>query len=244
MKRLLCISKPPKNFSMPMIDQRIIVAIDTFDLETANTILDKLDPSLCIIKIGSVVFNTLGKSFLKDASSRGFKIFLDLKLHDIPNTVHETILGFHDLSIDMLTVHLSGGEDMLKKAMLAGKSINAKVIGVSILTSLKESDTLMLFNNNLDTQIANLFKIAVKTNLDGVVCSPLELEMANTILDTNSIKITPGIRDIKVADDQARTLSAKEAIEKGATFIVIGRPITQAEDVSTALKTFTDSIHD
>jgi len=227
-----------------MTDPRIIVAIDTYDLQEANLILDQLDPNLCKIKIGSVVFNSLGKSFLKEVSSRGFKIFLDLKLHDIPNTVHETILGFHDCSIDMLTVHLSGGEDMLKKAMLAGKSINAKVIGVSILTSLKESDTLMLFNNNLDTQIANLFKIAVKTNLDGVVCSPLELEMANTILDTNSIKITPGIRDIKVADDQARTLSAKEAIEKGATFIVIGRPITQAEDVSTALKTFTDSIHD
>ena len=227
-----------------MTDPRIIVAIDTYDLQEANVILDQLDPDLCSIKIGSVVFNSLGKSFLKEVSSRGFKIFLDLKLHDIPNTVHETILGFHDCSIDMLTVHLSGGEDMLKKAMLAGKSINAKVIGVSILTSLKESDTLMLFNNNLDTQIANLFKIAVKTNLDGVVCSPLELEMANTILDTNSIKITPGIRDIKVADDQARTLSAKEAIEKGATFIVIGRPITQAEDVSTALKTFTDSIHD
>ena len=227
-----------------MTDPRIIVAIDTYDLEEANAILDQLDPDLCRIKIGSVVFNSLGKSFLKEVSSRGFKIFLDLKLHDIPNTVHETILGFHDCSIDMLTVHLSGGEDMLKKAMLAGKSINAKVIGVSILTSFKESDTLMLFNNNLDTQIANLFKIAVKTNLDGVVCSPLELEMANTILDTNSIKITPGIRDIKVADDQARTLSAKEAIENGATFIVIGRPITQAEDVSSALKTFSDSIHD
>ncbi|MGB2203922.1 MAG: orotidine-5'-phosphate decarboxylase [Gammaproteobacteria bacterium] len=227
-----------------MTDPRIIVAIDTYDLQEANVILDQLDPDLCKIKIGSVVFNSLGKSFLKEVSSRGFKIFLDLKLHDIPNTVHETILGFHDCSIDMLTVHLSGGEDMLKKAMLAGKSINAKVIGVSILTSLKESDTLMLFNNNLDMQIANLFKIAVKTNLDGVVCSPLELEMANTILDTNSIKITPGIRDIKVADDQARTLSAKEAIEKGATFIVIGRPITQAEDVSKALKTFSDSIHD
>jgi len=227
-----------------MTDPRIIVAIDTYDLEEANAILDQLNPNLCKIKIGSIVFNALGKSFLKDASSRGFKIFLDLKLHDIPNTVHETILGFHDCSIDILTVHLSGGEDMLRKAMLAGKSINAKVIGVSILTSLKESDTLMLFNNNLDTQIANLFKIAVKTNLDGVVCSPLELEMANTILDTNSIKITPGIRDIKVADDQARTLSAKEAIERGATFIVIGRPITQAEDVSMALKTFSDSIHD
>jgi len=227
-----------------MTDPRIIVAIDTYDPEEANAILDQLNPDLCKIKIGSVVFNSLGKPFLKEVSSRGFKIFLDLKLHDIPNTVHEAILGFNDCSINMLTVHLSGGEEMLKKAMLAGKSINAKVIGVSILTSLKESDTLMLFNNNLDTQIANLFKIAVKTNLDGVVCSPHELEMANTILDTNSIKITPGIRDIKAADDQARTLSAKEAIKKGATFIVIGRPITQAEDVSTALKTFSDSIHD
>ena len=133
-----------------MTDPRIIVAIDTYDLQEANVILDQLDPDLCKIKIGSVVFNSLGKSFLKEVSSRGFKIFLDLKLHDIPNTVHEAILGFHDCSIDMLTVHLSGGEEMLKKAMLAGKSINAKVIGVSILTSLKESDTLMLFNNNLD----------------------------------------------------------------------------------------------
>jgi orotidine-5'-phosphate decarboxylase len=225
-----------------MTDPRIIVAIDTFDLGEANAILDQLDPDLCKIKIGSVVFNSMGKSFLKEVSSRGFKIFLDLKLHDIPNTVHETILGFHDCSIDMLTVHLSGGEDMLKKAMLAGKSINTKVIGVSILTSLEESDTLSLFDNKLDHQIRNLFKIAVKANLDGVVCSPHELEMSNTILNSDSIKITPGIRDIKVEDDQARTMNAKEAIEKGATFLVIGRPITQAQDISTALKTFSDPI--
>ena len=155
---------------------------------------------------------------------------------------YEAILGFHDCSIDMLTVHLSGGEEMLKKAMLAGKSINAKVIGVSILTSLEESDTLSLFDNKLDHQIRNLFEIAVKANLDGVVCSPHELEMSNTILNSDSIKITPGIRDIKVEDDQARTMNAKEAIEQGATFLVIGRPITQAQDISTALKTFSDSI--
>ena len=225
-----------------MTDPRIIVAIDTYDLEEANAILDQLNPDLCKIKIGSVVFNSLGKSFLKEVSSRGFKIFLDLKLHDIPNTVHEAILGFHDCSIDMLTVHLSGGEEMLKKAMLAGKSINAKVIGVSILTSLEESDTMALFDNKLDHQIRNLFEIAVKANLDGVVCSPHELEMSNTILNSDSIKITPGIRDIKVEDDQARTMNAKEAIEQGATFLVIGRPITQAQDISTALKTFSDSI--
>ena len=225
-----------------MIDPRIIVAIDTYDLEEANAILDQLNPDLCKIKIGSVVFNSIGKSFLREVSSRGFKIFLDLKLHDIPNTVHEAILGFHDCNIDMLTVHLSGGEEMLKKAMLAGKSIDAKVIGVSILTSLEESDTMALFDNKLDHQIRNLFEIAVKANLDGVVCSPHELEMSNTILNSDSIKITPGIRDIKAEDDQARIMSAKEAIEKGATFLVIGRPITQAKNISTALKTFSDSI--
>ena len=225
-----------------MTDQRIIVAIDTFDLKLANAILDQLDPDLCKVKIGSVVFNSLGKSFLREVSKRGFKIFLDLKLHDIPNTVYESILGFHDCSIDMLTVHLSGGEEMLKKAMLAGKSINAKVIGVSILTSLEETDTLVLFKNNLNDQIRNLFNIAVKTNLDGVVCSPHELEMSNTILDSHSIKITPGIRDFAVEDDQARTMSAKDAIQKGATFLVIGRPITKAEDISAALKSFSDSI--
>ena len=119
-----------------------------------------------MVKVGSVVFNAFGKSFLKYVSSKGFKIFLDLKLHDIPNTVHEAILSFHGYSIDMLTVHLSGGEEMIKKAMLAGKSINAKVIGVSILTSLEESDTIALFDNKLDHQISNLFEIAAKANLD------------------------------------------------------------------------------
>jgi orotidine-5'-phosphate decarboxylase len=225
-----------------MTDQRIIVAIDTYDLILANAILDQLDPTLCRVKIGSVVFNALGKSFLREVSDRGFKIFLDLKLHDIPNTVHETILGFHDCEIDMLTVHLSGGEDMLIKAMLAAKKIKTKVIGVSILTSLKESDTLALFNNNLNDQILNLFKLAKKTNLDGIVCSPLEVEMANKILNTHSIKITPGIRDIFVEDDQVRTMSSKDAIKKGATFLVVGRPITQAEDISIALQSFSDSI--
>ena len=90
----------------------------------------------------------------------------------------------------------------------------------------------------------NLLKLAKKINLDGIVCSPLEVEMANTILDKNSIKITPGIRDISVEDDQARTMNAKDAIKKGATFLVIGRPITQAEDISIALQSFSDSINE
>jgi orotidine-5'-phosphate decarboxylase len=229
---------------MLMTDPKIIVAIDTFDFEKANAILEQLNPDHCLVKIGSVVFNALGKSFLKHASSQGFKIFLDLKLHDIPNTVYETIIGFNDCKIDMLTVHLSGGEKMLRKAMLAGKSINTKVIGVSMLTSLEEKDSLTLFGNTVEDQINNLFKIAVKVNIDGIVCSPHELKIANTILGSHSIKITPGIRDIKVEDDQARTMSAKEAIERGSTFLVIGRPITQAEDIAQALKNFNNSIYE
>jgi len=227
-----------------MTDPRIIVAIDTFDLKKANAILEQLNPELCLVKIGSVVFNALGKSFLKHASSQGFRIFLDLKLHDIPNTVHETIRGFSDCKIDMLTVHLSGGEEMLRQAMLAGKSIHTKVIGVSMLTSLNEEDSLSLFGNKLEHQISNLFKIAVKVNIDGIVCSPHELNIANIILDSNAIKVTPGIRDTKVEDDQARTMSAKEAIEKGSSFLVIGRPITQAEDISQALQNFNNSIYE
>ena len=227
---------------MLMTDPKIIVAIDTFDFQKANAILEQLNPDLCLIKIGSVVFNALGKSFLKHASSQGFKIFLDLKLHDIPNTVHETITGFNDCKLDMLTVHLSGGEEMLRKAMLAGKSINTKVIGVSMLTSLEEEDSLTLFGNKLEDQISNLFRVAAKVNIDGIVCSPHELEIANKILGSHSIKVTPGIRDIKADDDQARTMSAKEAIERGSSFLVIGRPITQAEDIPAALKNFSDSI--
>ena len=227
-----------------MTDPRIIVAIDTFDLKQANAILDQLNPNICLVKIGSVIFNALGKTFLKHVSSRGFKIFLDLKLHDIPNTVYETIIGFNDCKIDMLTVHLSGGEEMLNKAMLAAKSINAKVIGVSILTSLDEKDSLALFNNKIEDQISHLFKIALKANIDGIVCSPHELEIANTILGTHVIKITPGIRDVKVEDDQERTMSAKEAIKKGSTYLVIGRPITQADDVAHSLQNFNDTIHE
>jgi len=229
---------------MLMTDPRIIVAIDTFDFEKANDILEQLNPDLCMVKIGSVVFNALGKSFLKHVSSKGFKVFLDLKLHDIPNTVHETILGFKDCEIDMLTVHLSGGEEMLNKAMLAGKSINAQVIGVSILTSLKEEDSIALFNNKLEDQISNLFKIAFQANIDGIVCSPHELEIANKILGSHSIKITPGIRDIKAEDDQARTMSAKEAIERGSSFLVIGRPITQSKNIAQSLKDFNNSIYE
>jgi len=103
---------------------------------------------------------------------------------------------------------------------------------------------LALFNNKLEDQIRNLFAIAVKANIDGIVCSPHELEIANTILGSHVIKITPGIRDTKVEDDQARTMSAKEAIARGSSFLVIGRPITQAENIAAALQNLNDTIYE
>ena len=221
-----------------MTDPKIIVALDTYNLDEANLILDQLDLNLCKIKIGSVVFNSLGKQFLHSVSERGFKIFLDLKLHDIPNTVQETILGFAGCSIDMLTVHLSGGEKMLEKALLAAQRIDAKLIGVSLLTSLEESDSTDLFNSNINNQIIRLFMVAKKINIDGIVCSPLELDIANSVLGSHVLKVTPGIRETSSNDDQARTMGAKNAIKKGASFLVIGRPITQAENISLALKNF------
>ena len=222
---------------------KIIVAIDGMDRNEAISFLRGC-PDISWVKVGLELFTKEGPTIIDIFKDMDKKIFLDLKLHDIPNTVYETIIGFNDCKIDMLTVHLSGGEEMLNKAMLAGKSINAKVIGVSLLTSLGEKDSLALFNNKVEDQIRYLFKIANKANIDGIVCSPHELEMANTILGTHSIKITPGIRDIKIEDDQERTMSAKEAIERGSTFLVIGRPITQAEDIATALQSFNDTIHE
>ena len=227
-----------------MIDPKIIVAIDTYDYEDAMALLDQLNPELCKVKVGSVAFNALGKDFLRQVDQRGFKIFLDLKLHDIPNTVHETILGFEDCSIELLTIHLSGGKKMITAAMAAAQIIKTKIIGVSVLTSLNDGDTSILFQSTTRDQVAKLFKIANETGIDGIVCSPLELDLAANILSPEMLKITPGIRDIAVSDDQSRTMTANEAIKKGASYLVIGRPISKAANVSEALKYFNQPLED
>ena len=225
-----------------MIDPRIIVAIDTYDSEDAMSLLDQLNPELCKVKVGSVAFNALGKDFLRLVDQRGFKIFLDLKLHDIPNTVHETILGFADCNIELLTIHLSGGKKMINSALAAAQIIKTKIIGVSVLTSLDDDDTSALFQSTTRDQVAKLFKLANETGIDGIVCSPLELDLAANTLFPEILKITPGIRDITVSDDQSRTMTAKEAIKHGASYLVIGRPISKASNVPEALKYFNESI--
>jgi len=227
-----------------MIDPKIIVAIDTYDYEDAMALLDQLNPELCKVKVGSVAFSALGKDFLRQVDQSGFKIFLDLKLHDIPNTVHETILGFEDCSIELLTIHLSGGKKMINAAMAAAQIIQTKIIGVSVLTSLNDDDTSVLFQSTTSDQVAKLFKLANETAIDGIVCSPLELDLAAKILSPEILKITPGIRDVEVSDDQSRTMTANEAIKHGASYLVIGRPISKASNIAEALKYFNKSINE
>ena len=227
-----------------MADPKIIVAIDSYKPADALGLLDQLNPELCRVKIGSVTFNALGKDFLKLVDQRGYKIFLDLKLHDIPNTVNETILGFADCNIELLTIHLSGGEKMITAAIAAAKTIQIKVIGVSVLTSLTDADTTALFQTTTAEQATKLFKLANETRVDGIVCSPLELKLASKLLSPETLKITPGIRDTAVNDDQSRTMTANQAMQHGASYLVIGRPISKAPNVSEALKYFAQSIHE
>jgi orotidine-5'-phosphate decarboxylase len=227
-----------------MVDPKIIVAIDSYKPEEALGLLDQLNPELCRVKIGSVAFNALGKDFLKLVDQRGYKIFLDLKLHDIPNTVHETILGFADCNIELLTIHLSGGEKMITAAIAAAKTFQTKVIGVSVLTSLTDVDTKALFQTTSEEQATKLFKLANETGIDGIVCSPLELKLASNLLSPEILRITPGIRDSAADDDQSRTMTANEAIQLGASYLVIGRPISKAPSVSEALKYFAQSIYE
>jgi orotidine-5'-phosphate decarboxylase len=239
-----CTSKHQINYSQAMIDPKIIVAIDTYDYEDAIALLDQLNPELCKVKIGSVLFNALGKDFLRLVDQRGFKIFLDLKFHDIPNTVHEAILGFADCNIELLTIHLSGGKKMITAAIAAAQIIKTKIIGVSVLTSLNDEDSSVLFQSTTRDQVARLFKLANETGIDGIVCSPLELDLAVNILSPEILKITPGIRDIEVSDDQSRTMTANEAIKHGATYLVVGRPISKASNISEALKYFNQSTNE
>jgi len=128
--------------------------------------------------------------------------------------------------------------------MAAAQIIKTKIIGVSVLTSLNDEDSSVLFQSTTRDQVARLFKLANETGIDGIVCSPLELDLAVNNLSPEMLKITPGIRDIEVNDDQSRTMTANEAINHGASYLVIGRPISKASNVSEALRYFNESAHE
>ena len=218
----------------------IIVAIDETNINKAKEIIDCLNPSKCMIKIGSVSFNSIGQEIIFYASDLGFDIFLDLKLHDIPNTVKKSIEGITALPISMLTIHTSGGVNMMMAAMEAVLGTKIKVFGVTTLTSLNDDDSNNIFKRSVYDQVKKMLDLAELAGIDGVVCSPHELELVNK--KESLLSITPGIRLNNSDDDQKRIMTPKEAIELGADYIVIGRPITTAKNIGEALDEIFQSI--
>ena len=218
----------------------IIVAIDETQPSSFKQTVDSLDSDLCMIKVGSVSFNAIGHEALTYVASQGFEIFLDLKLHDIPNTVKKSIEGLISLPIGMMTIHTSGGLEMMKAAKKAVSDTNIKIFGVTALTSLSDEDTSTIFQRTASNQVKAMLDLAQEAQIDGVVCSPHELDL---VLERKSLlSITPGIRLSESADDQSRVMTPKDAISKGADYIVIGRPITNAPNISEALQEIHDSI--
>ena len=218
----------------------IIVAIDEIDFNKASDILDKLDSKKCMVKIGSVSFNSIGREIISYASKKGFDIFLDLKLHDIPNTVQKSIEGLISLPIKMLTIHTSGGKDMMRAAMEAVSGNDIKIFGVTVLTSLSNDDTNEIFKRTTSEQVNAMLDMAESAGIDGVVCSPHELELVSK--RESLLSITPGIRLQNSKDDQKRVMTPKEAIDLGADYLVIGRPITSATDIKQSLNDIYQSI--
>ena len=211
----------------------IIVAIDEINFKKASDILDNLDSEKCMVKIGSVSFNSIGHDIISYASKKGFDIFLDLKLHDIPNTVKKSIEGLVSLPIKMLTIHTSGGKEMMMAAMEAVSGTEIKVFGVTALTSLNNDDTNEIFQRTASAQVNAMLDLAESAGINGVVCSPHELDLVSK--RKSLLSITPGIRLYDSNDDQKRVMTPKEAINHGADYLVIGRPITASENISKTL---------
>ncbi len=212
---------------------RLIVALDFDSAESTLKFLENLDPKKCLVKVGLELFISEGWKILDLISDRGFEIFLDLKLNDIPNTVANSVRKISNFNVALTTIHLNGGKDMIEAA--SSEKGNIKILGVSILTSLSKNDIFEITHTEFDTYFNNLISIASQTNIDGVVCSPNELEKLKNF---NKLKVVPGIRNDISDDDQKRVMSSLEAYEKGADFIVVGRPITQSADPRKALGLF------
>ena len=216
-----------------MSTKKLIVALDFSNSEEVSQIVNFLNPEKCILKVGLQLYLAEGESILDLLTNKGFEIFLDLKLHDIPNTVNKAVEEIAQFNILMTTIHLQGGVEMIEAAKSAAG--NTKILGVSLLTSLDENDTSELYGNSFDDQFTKLITLAKSSSVDGIVCSPKELI---SLHDLSKIKVVPGIRNTQTNDDQKRTMTSQEAYAQGADYIVVGRPITQANNIEAAIEEY------
>ncbi|MFO9158898.1 orotidine-5'-phosphate decarboxylase [Legionella pneumophila serogroup 1] len=214
---------------------KLIVALDYDNQDNALQLVEKLDPNHCALKVGSELFTLLGPQFVKELVRREFKVFLDLKFHDIPNTVAKACHSAAELGVWMMNVHAIGGLKMLQAARESLKTYGKDkplLIAVTVLTSFEEAELASVgISNTLPEQATHLAMLAREAGLDGVVSSAHEVKIIKQKCGENFITVTPGIRlPNNLKDDQSRVMTPQQAIREGSDFLVIGRPITQASN--------------
>ena len=235
-----------KKKNMSKRDCKLILALDLPDRESALKILDVLRGKLEWVKIGLQMYLKYGANFVREVSGMGFKIFLDLKLFDIPNTVASAVESVSALPVSMLTIHASGGREMMRRAVESAAERNPEllILGVTVITSF-DADSLAETGVELEPewQVEKLAKLAVDSGLKGLVCSPLEIEGLRSILPEDTVLVTPGIRPSgSSADEQKRIMTPADAARAGSDFIVVGRPILKAENPAFAVSKILEEI--
>ncbi|RMD45200.1 MAG: orotidine-5'-phosphate decarboxylase [Aquificota bacterium] len=221
------------------MEKKLAFALDVKDLNQAYRILEEISGFKIIIKIGYVLFIKGGKEFIKHIKESGLDIFLDLKLHDIPNTVYNGVSAAKDLGVDYLTIHTLGGVDMIKKAVEAKNGSNLKLLGVTILTSHDENYVKYIGTKYTIKELTlHLAKEGIDNGLDGIVCSSHEVKEIKEKIKKDFIAVVPGIRlkGGESEDDQSRISTPKQAIQQGADIIVVGRPILNSENRKEIIK--------
>ena len=230
---------------------RVIVALDFANPMHALALADRLDPAACALKVGKEMFVVAGPEPVRWMIERGFRVFLDLKFHDIPNTVGQACAAATRLGVWMLNVHAAGGRAMLAAARASVDATAAEtgrpkplLIAVTVLTSLTDHDLAeMGAGESAPRQALRLAQLTASAGLDGVVCSAVEAPALRSALGPRFALVTPGIRPAgSVRDDQARIITPEAALANGADYLVIGRPITQAQDPFAALQAINESI--
>ena len=230
-----------------LTDPKVVIALDYDNKQQALAFIEQLDPSTCRLKIGKEMFTHFGPEFVQLIVAKGFDVFLDLKFHDIPNTVAKAVKAAADLGVWMVNVHASGGRRMMEaaKAILEPYGDKAPLlIAVTVLTSMDQSDLTELgINLTPAEQVKRLATLTKLSGLDGVVCSSHEAEELKALLGASFKLITPGIRPAgSDAGDQRRIKTPKQAMDSGSDYLVIGRPITQAADPVAVLNDINASL--
>jgi orotidine-5'-phosphate decarboxylase len=221
------------------MDSKIIVALDYANAKDALSLVYQLDPALCKLKVGKELFTAAGPQLVEQLVAKDFKVFLDLKFHDIPNTVSKACEAASNLGIWMLNVHASGGSEMMRAALegIHNSQHHPYLIAVTVLTSMHQENLDEIgINNSIENQVLKLASLTQDAGLHGVVCSAMEAEQLRTITGNDFLLVTPGIRPTSASvDDQHRVMTPSKALSMGASYLVIGRPITQAKDPIQAL---------